>query len=750
MRNLRYILGEQSSGPENTKLAMAMAFAAVREAARRAIGHTYGDTDIVAGAALYSGQAAAAKDEGSNHLIAMLPMYLCAALREDAHYVTTTPALASHYFRETESICTILGLRSRLLSGTAAPTHDNQPPLGSDIIFGSYREFAYSYLGNHLRPDPPELIRHQNRLAVVDQIDFILIDQAAIPLVIRAPKLPDADFYHKVAAVASQLTRGTDYQISSSTGSVSLTGDGLTRGAALLRTNSLDGLEGAVVRRYLEDGLRAGDWYRRGLDYQVTDMKVVVNTEPGSRLAGNPRLEEGIRQAIEAREGLATSAEQAVWARITVAGYFQTYPRLCGISGLADRASGGLERMYGLRTVSIPGSLPPTRVDHPDLAFEEATIRLEALIREATRRHRNGQPVVIGVMTAEDGELAGAMLDDKKIPYSAVLAGDDESSAGAVAAAAVAQAGQPGSVTIVTAAATRGLDITLDGGGTSGPNARAGLLVLLAGRSRSWRSDEWLRSLAGRRGDPGESQFFLSYQDPVLRGLHSRAWNRIPARIRRRADGAPLTSVQVHVIEETRRKIAERDFERLLDQQAIEHVENHERANFYSWREELLQEGGLRSHISELIDEVAWIYVERYKDPEQLLSALARLYPTRLTISDLTMLAAQVDGSDVDRNERVKADAHAAYDRHEQFLGPETMRTTERQIISSLLSSNWSRQLSALEAMRTIPALGLSQRDWLSAYSDEANRQYAAMVERLKEDIVGHVLHSEPTGASTS
>jgi preprotein translocase subunit SecA len=746
LRALRHGLGERLSGGADAGQAMAEGFAAVREAARRTAGHRYRDCDVLAGAELYSGQAVDIDDDGFNHLIALLPAYICAASGESVHYVTNSSALAQRHFRDVEGLSSLLGLGIRLLSGTAGPAQDEDSASAADVTYGGYREFGYGYLGDHLQPEPPEGGNRKHRMAIVDQIDSILVDQASLPLVIRAPGSQDAEFHHKVAAAAGQLAPGADYEINGKTGSVTLTSNGLVEAAALLRVNTVEGLPGALLRRHLDDALRAKEWYRRGPDYQVSGGHVVINGNPGSRLAQVARLNEGVRQAVEAKEGLATSAGQAVWARITVRDYFRTYPRLSGISGVAGRAGPELERMYGLRTAGVPSGRPRTRFDHPDLSFDDADARLKALVQEAAERHQRGQSVLIGVLTAEDGQVIDRMLDQRKIQHGTVLPGDDEIAAGEAAAVAMGRAGQPGAVTIVTAAASRGCDIILNGGAippdvsatgspdVSEPGSPAGLAVLVAGRSRSGRSDSWLRGLAGRRGEPGESRFFLSLQDPLLRGLQSRAWGKVPARIRRRADGAPLTSAQEHLIDGMQRKAEQADFERLLGQQAIEDVESAQRADLYSWREELLWAGDLRNHVGALMDEVVELFISRFTDPEQLLNALARLYSTRLTVADLAE----------EREERVKADAHAAYDRHEQFIGQAAMRAAERRIISSLLSSNWSRQLSVLEAMRAATGSGLSPDDWLCAYSAEAGQRYTAMVQRIKKDIIGYVMHSEP------
>jgi preprotein translocase subunit SecA len=743
LRGLRDVLSGRLAEGQTDELAVAEAFAAVREAARRTTGRSYQDSDLIAGAVLYSGQAAEVEDDGYNNFIAILPIYLCVVFHGAVHYVTTTAELAQSSFREVESLCAMLGLRIGLISGTTASVEGYRRAFDADVTYCSHQQVIFAYLRNHLARDPLEVAECRQDLAIIDQIDSILVDQADLPLLIRAPNPPNADLYRKVAVAASQLKRGRHYEIDAGTGEVSLSGDGLTRGAALLRAGTLEGLQGALRRRDLEDALRARDWYRRGVDYQLADAQIVINSERGSRLDRVPRLQEGIRQAIEAKEGLATSPEEAVWARMTVRDYFRTYARLCGISGVVARSSSELEKIYGLHTAVVSNHRPRTRIDHPELLFEKAQARFEALVGDAAERNKAGQPVMIGVLTAEDGSFVGRLLEARKIEYSALLPGDDE-----IAASAMAQAGHPGSVTVLTSAVARGYDVILGGDITPPTNSKsealAGIAVLGAGHSRSWRSDQWLRGLTGRRGEPGETRFFLSLDDALLRGLQSRALAALPARIRERADGAPLGAVIERVIKGIQRTAERADFERRLEQLAVDDVESIQRAQIYSLRDELLYESDLADYVSKLVDEVAGLYVRRYRDPDRLLSALAQLYPTRLTISGLIRPGdgLQVGDPGAEREEQIKADAHVAYNRHEEMVGPATMRDMERRIVLSVLDSNWSQHLSELDAMRAAANLNLSPHDRLPEYRNEATKRYKVMLERTKEDIVGYLFHS--------
>jgi preprotein translocase subunit SecA len=725
LRGLRDVLSERLVGNQALEPTMAEAFSAVLEAARRAAGHSYADSDVIAGAVLYSGQAVQVKDDGYNHFVALLPGYLYALQHKSVHYVTATAALAQRSLQDVEGLGAALGLRTRLLPGNQVSREDPGPTAESDLTYASYQKLAVEYLGEHLAPGDRGAAFRKERIAIAYPIDRILIDQANLPLLISAPKSSDADYCHQMAAAAAELKRGKHYQINQVTGAVTLSAEGLAQGAALLRLHTLAGSQVAVPKRHLEDAVRARDWFRHGKDYQISDARIAIN--PGSRLDGSPRLPEGILQAVEAKEGLATSPEHAVLARITVSGYFRTYAKLCGLSGVAARAASEMESIYGLTTVVVPVEGPANRVDHPDLSFEKAQHRFTALAEDALRRHRIGRPVVIGTQTSADSALVSRLLTERKIPHRTLLPGDEEITSGFIA-----QAGNTGSVTVLTAQTASGYDI---------PVPSAGLTVLAAGRSRSRRADDSLRGLAGRRGNPGESQFYLSLEDPLLRGLQSRLWSAVPERIRRRGDASPLSSIQARVIEDIQRDAEQADAGRRHDWLAVEEVEDTQRGQVYRLIDTLAQESDLTMFIGMLIDEVTAMYVRRYPDCERLLSALALLYPTRLTMSDLMT---QAGNPDHEREKLISADAHVAYDRHEQLLGSVAMRQTERKIAYSVLTRSWSQYLAELAAMRAAVGLDDGSRDGLTEYQHEAAGRFAVMLEKVKEDILGYLFHSEP------
>lgn len=736
----RSILRQRLAGGSALSSVMAEALAAVREAVRRASGYRCPEQLLAVGAALHHGFAVEVPDDGRNALVGMFPVFLAAIQSEQAHFVTADAVIARISYDKAKDIFGLLGMRAGLVPEITAPVEDHQRVFGCDVAYGSYLQMACEYLADHLAHSPAELTGCKQQLAVVDQVDAILIDHAADPLIINAARPPDPERFQRIAVAALKLRPGAHYEIADATGRISWTAEGFRQAKQILRAD-LQSLGAAVTRRRIEDALRATDWYRRGADYRLDGGALAVIDAPGSRLAGNARLSSGVIQAIEAKEGLPASGEVAVLARTTVRDLFRRYERLCGISGQAAHASAELERLYPMNTAAVTAE-PSARIDHADVLFEKAESRFEALADDALQRHRAGQPVLIGVASAGDAPLVTRMLAQRGVDGSAMATGDQ------AAAEVFAQAGRAGAITVLTPAQPHGYDVVVNGERTA-PEGEAkpsaGLAVLVAGRSRSWRADQWVRGLAGRCGYPGESRFYLSAQDPLLRGLQSRAREAIPLRIRQRGDRVPAGKMITRLVDRVQRDAAAADFQRLLAGLAFEDVENDQRNAVYSMRDDVLLGRDLSAYVEGLIDQVAAIYVRRYPDTERLLSELADLYPTRLTLADLTVSGDSAAGSlpVTDRKALVKADARRAYRRHEEFIGAATLRNLEREFTLRVLDRNWAQHLLEMESMRTVCNSDPKPDARLEEYQGESARQFRAMLDRVKVHVAGYLFHAK-------
>jgi preprotein translocase subunit SecA len=734
----RTALSEQWAAGQARELRVAEGLAAAAEAARRATGFACAERHLVAGAALSEGHAVELADGGANAIISVLPAFVSVVSGGGVHVVAADEHLAARGFQQTKSIFALLGVASSLAPPGAAALEDHQRAFDAEVTYGSCLQMAYQYLGNHLAQDRRELVRWAPQLAVVDQVDAILIDHADDPLVIRAPMQPDAERLGKLAVTAAELNRPADYDIDDTTGIVSWSSSGLPRAAALLQGEPLDSIGAALTRRYLEDAVRARHWYRRGADYAVEHGRIIVSPTPDGKLAQNPRLRNGVLQAIEAREGLPISAELVLLARITVCDYFRLYERLAGLSGEAARAAGQLERLYRLKVAS-PAEDAPSRVDHPDVHFDQASARLAALVSDAVARHQAGQPVVVGVQSDDDARLAIQMLKKSGVRQAVLL-----TDGGQQAASAFAAAGRAGAVTVLGPRVPRGYDIAIEAGQSPGDatDPQQGLAVLVAGRSRSRRSDRWLQGLAGRRGDPGESRFYLSAQDPLLAGLQSRVMTWIPAAIRQRADGGPVGAVQARVIADVQRKAEIAGFERLLDTLAFEEAESTQRREIYAIRDRILFNA--EDYIGSLMDQLAMTYAQRYRDAGRLLKHLARLYPPELSDGNLARTLAGAQPADT--AEIIKADIRSAYRRREEFVGSDALRDIEPRIALAVLGSNWRQQLRELESMAAACGFTQRARDHLPEYQAQATKLYRALRDRVTEDTLGYLFHADPAG----
>jgi preprotein translocase subunit SecA len=731
-------LGEQRATGQARELTMAAALATAAEAARRATGFICAERHLVAGAALSEGYAVALADEGANAVISVLPAFVSAVSGAGVHVVAADEHLAARNFQQTKSIFALLGVTTSLTRPDAAPVGDHQGAFDAEVIHGSYLQMAYHFLANHLARDRRELVRWAPQLAIVDQVDAVLIDHAADPLEIRAPMQPDAERFGKLAAAAAELNRPADYDIENTTGHVSWSSSGLQRAAALLQAEQLDGIGAALIRRCLDDAVRARHWYRRGADYAVERGRIIVRPAPDGKLAENPRLRSGVLQAIEAQEALPVSAELVLLARITVCDYFRLYDQLAGLSGEAARVAGQLEQLYRLKVASPAGDVT-SRVDHPDVLFDQASARLAALVADAVARHQDGQPVVVAVQSDDDARLAAELLQKSGVRQPVLLAGG-----GPEAASAFAGAGRGGAVTVLGPRVPRGYDIAVEAGQSAGgvTESRPGLAVLVAGRSRSRRSDRWLQGLAARRGDPGQSRFYLSAQDPVLAGLQSRVMTWLPAAIRRRADGAPIGAVRARVIADVQREAEIADFERLLGRLAFEEAESAQRREIYLIRDRILLNA--EGYVGSLMGQLAGTYAQRYRDAGRLVKQLARLYPPEL--SDGNLARALASRRPAGTADIIEADLRSAYRGREEFIGSDALRDMEPRIALAVLAANWRQQLLELEAMHMTGGFTGRAREQLPDYQAQAARLYRAMRDRITEDTLGYLFHGDPAG----
>jgi preprotein translocase subunit SecA len=758
----------------------AEAFAAVREAVGRAGGPWLTDPQLAAGAALTGGMVAEIADDEGNRLVSVLPAYFHALAGKGVHIAVLDHHLARRDSAQGAAVLGFLDLNVGLVLASSGLDQRRQA-YASDVTYGEHAQFGYDYLVGNLAPDLAECVQREPYAAVVTEADSILIDQAAAPLAITARDEPDVGHYRRVADLAARLESSKSFRVCEATGAVTFSPEGAATTRAALEVSELDSAPGVILLGSLEEAIRARGWYRAGQDYVADDGKLVVSGQRGLRLAKSPRLHQGARQAVEMREGLQISRQAALLAKITVRDYFCLYQALAGLTSTAKPAATEFRQVYGLNVVHIQTAPPPTRIDHRDRYWLAGDGRLEFLVGEVARRHAVGQPVVVNSARPSECEQISGMLGDARIPYSVLKPGQDP-------AEAMAAAGRPDAVTVICGSVGRGHAIPL--GGTTGPSGKwrqtqgsgrvesdkgswpsagpaatadretvlkaGGLAVLSAGRNASSRADEWLQGLSGRHGEPGESQFFLAMDDPVMRGL--RSWFSAALPLRERARGRPAGNVMRWLVRGQQRTSEAETARHRRQTREFSDVQKLQQQQIFAKRREFLHGRDAAAQIRTAIDQAVIACASSHLDPRELHSALSGLYPIGLSIADLARVPQRPEQGDAKGAiaERIKADAHGAYDRLERVRGPQPMRDHELRVTIAVLDTEWQTHLAVLDILhdqlvRHVPDMLENERKRKSAldrYRHDAYRSFELMLDRINQRITRE-LFKYPVGPTS-
>jgi preprotein translocase subunit SecA len=740
------------------------ALACVREAAQRAVGTPLTDAQLAGGAAVHAGLVVEMKDGEGKTLTAVLAAYLHALSGQGVHVVTLDDQLARRGAGQATNVLSLLGLRVGTIDAGSSTAKQAQA-YAADVTYAAYRHFADDYLRDNLAWALDERVQRGQHAAVLDEIDSILIDKASELLGMTGRVEPDVIRYRKLAQLVAQLRGGLHYSLDAATGVVNLTEPGVAEAEAALSLSGLQRPEHASLAGLLADAIRAREWYRQGQDYVVMDGEVVVAADQrNGRLSRTIRFDRGIRQAIEACEGLHISPEEPVLARVSVAGYFRSYRSIAGLTATATASAAEFDQNFGLAVAHAPLGLPTRRVDHSDLIYRTQQAKLHDLIRSVSLRHDTGQPVAIGAPSAGAGERISQWLRQAGIAHTVLSQRTAQN-----AAAMMAGAGGRGAVTVICGTAGRGYPVRLGGDATAdsvnsqqtSPQAAqaaagsrqatgrehvlkaGGLAVLGSERSPSRRADEWLRGLAGQRGEPGESRFLISMDDPFMNGLHGGGLLGALRRSRPQSHGARVTGLMRRLVDEhlqgaeaqaaqARHAIAE--YEKVSDQQS---------GQTYRMRRAILEAGDLRAHTRAMIAAVIEASVAANPDPLPLRDSLAALYPISLTAAELTpacdepTAAAQVTA-------RVKADALTAYEHRERELSPAVLRELERKLMLGVIDREWREHISDLDRLREQGNAGSYRHDDpLGDYRHSAAQRYSDFLRRVSQQTVSNLYFLE-------
>ncbi|NUT36956.1 MAG: preprotein translocase subunit SecA [Hamadaea sp.] len=768
------------------------AFATVREAARRVLHKRHYDVQIMGGAALHFGNIAEMKTGEGKTQTALLPAYLNALSGQGVHIVTVNDYLAQRDAEWMGRVHRFLGLTVGTILPNR-PASEHRAAYECDITYGTNNEFGFDFLRDNMAWSKDELVQRGHNFAIVDEVDSILIDEARTPLIISGPAEQSARWYQEFSKVVARLERGKDgegdYEVDESKRTVSITERGIGRVEDRLGIDNLYESVNTPLVGYLNNAIKAKELYKRDKDYIVSDGEVLIVDEFTGRILHGRRYNEGMHQAIEAKEHVEIKQENQTLATITLQNYFRLYNRLSGMTGTAQTEAAEFNKVYNVGVVSIPTHRPMVRKDQPDVIYKSEKAKFEAVVEDIAERHEKGQPVLVGTVSVENSEILSQMLRRRGVPHSVLNAKYH-----AKEAEIVAQAGRKGAVTVATNMAGRGTDVLLGGnpeflaaaelrqrglteeehgddyykaleeilpGWEEACAAEAeevsdagGLYVLGTERHESRRIDNQLRGRSGRQGDPGESRFYLSLQDELMRRFRSGAVETVMDRLGL-PDDVPIESKMVsRQIKGAQTQIEAQNAEIRKNVLKYDEVMNKQRQVVYAERKRVLDGEDLHDQVRHMLDDIITAYVqgataEGYADDwdlDQLWSSLKQLYPVGMTVEELIEESGG-ERANLDPDfmlEQLKDDVHAAYDRREEQLGTDAMRELERQVLLAVIDRKWREHLYEMDYLQEGVGLrAYAQRDPLVEYQREGFDMFAQMMEGIKEEAVGFLFNLE-------
>jgi preprotein translocase subunit SecA len=766
------------------------AFATVREAAKRTLGQRHFDVQLMGGAALHLGNIAEMKTGEGKTLVATLPSYLNALAGQGVHVVTVNDYLAKRDAEWMGRVHRFLGLEVGVILTQMTPV-ERRVQYAADITYGTNNEFGFDYLRDNMAWSLEECVQRGHHYAIVDEVDSILIDEARTPLIISGPAEQSARWYVEFAKIAPRLRRGEDgegdYEVDEKKKTVGILESGVEKVEDWLGIDNLYDPVNTPLVSFLNNSIKAKELYKKDKDYVVMNGEVLIVDEFTGRILHGRRYNEGMHQAIEAKEGVPIKDENQTLATITLQNYFRLYEKLAGMTGTAVTEANEFHQIYKLGVVPIPTNMPMIRDDQADVVYQTAQSKFEACVDDIAERHEAGQPVLVGTVSVEKSEILSKMLKRRGVPHEVLNAKYHEREA-----MIVAQAGRRGAITVATNMAGRGTDIMLGGNPefiadqelhqrglspvetpedyeaawpeavTKAKRAVAeeheqvveagGLYVLGTERHESRRIDNQLRGRSGRQGDPGESRFYLSLEDDLMRLFNSERVGAIMDRLNIPPDVPVESKVVTRAIRSAQTQVEQQNFEIRKDVLKYDDVMNRQRQVIYGERREVLEGADLHEQIRGMVDEVIAGYVagetaDGYPeewDLDKLWRAFLQLFPISISIDDVVAEAggerAGLTGDFL--TEAVIADANDAYERREQEFGPEVTRELERRVVLSVLDRKWREHLYEMDYLREGIALrGYGQRDPLVEYQREGYDMFNAMMEGIKEESVGNLFN---------
>ncbi|WWW01501.1 preprotein translocase subunit SecA [Actinomadura luteofluorescens] len=802
LRELTDKYRERLADGETLDELLPEAFATAREAAKRVLGQRHYDVQVMGGAALHLGNIAEMKTGEGKTLTCVLPAYLNALAGEGVHVVTVNDYLAKRDAEWMGRVHQFLGLEVGVILPQMTPD-ERRAAYNCDITYGTNNEFGFDYLRDNMAWSLEECVQRGHNFAIVDEVDSILIDEARTPLIISGPAEQNSKWYSEFAKIVPRLKRAElvstagqvdeygpgDYEVNEKKRTVGVTESGVEKVEDWLGIDNLYDSVNTPLVSFLNNALKAKELYKRDKDYVVMNGEVLIVDEFTGRILHGRRYNEGMHQAIEAKEGVAIKDENQTLATITLQNFFRLYGKLSGMTGTADTEAAEFNKTYKIGVVPIPTNKPMVRQDVADVVYKTEQAKFEAVVDDIAERHEKGQPVLVGTTSVEKSERLSKMLKRRGIPHAVLNAKHHEKES-----AIVAEAGRKGGVTVATNMAGRGTDIMLGGN----PDFRAdlalhqrglspletpeeyeaawpealekakedvkgeheevvdagGLYVLATERHESRRIDNQLRGRSGRQGDPGESRFYLSLEDDLMRLFNSARVEAIMTRLNIPDDQPIESKIVSNAIRSAQGQVEQQNFEMRKNVLKYDEVLNRQRKVIYAERRKVLEGEDLQEQIRRMLDEVVAGYVagatgegfaEEW-DLDKLWKAFKQLYPISITVDELVEdVGGDISALDAETlAEKIREDALAAYDKREEELGAEVMRELERRVVLSVLDRKWREHLYEMDYLQEgIGLRAMAQRDPLVEYQREGYDMFNAMLDGIKEESVGYLFNLE-------
>jgi preprotein translocase subunit SecA len=731
------------------------AFAAVREARKRASNQRMFDVQLMGGIVLHEGDIAEMKTGEGKTFVASTALYLNGLAGRGAHLVTVNDYLAQRDAEWNRPVFESLGMNVAYIE-TMMPFEERKAAYAADVTYGTNSEFGFDYLRDNMAVSLEGLVQRGHPYAIVDEVDSILIDEARTPLIISGEPETAAQQYYDFARVAKQLIpfrsspgdpkgaaedAGADFEFDEKHKTVGVTPQGVAKVERALRIDNLYAPENTQLVNHLYQALKAEALYHIDVDYVIQDGEVKIVDEFTGRIMEGRRWSEGLHQAVEAKEGVKIQEEHQTMATITLQNYFRLYEKLAGMTGTAKTEEKEFVEIYDLSVVEIPTNVPVTRKDENDLVFKTKEGKFAAVARDIEERTKKGQPVLVGTIAVETSEYLSQLLTRKGIKHNVLNAKEH-----AREAEIIKDAGERGAVTIATNMAGRGVDIKLGDGVID----LGGLYVLGTERHESRRIDNQLRGRSGRQGDAGETRFYLSGEDDLVRLFAGERISGIMERFKIPEDQPMEAKILSRQIEGAQKKVEEQNFVMRKNVLKYDDVLNRHRGRIYEQRREVLEGQDLSEQIKLWIDEVVEDTVnvfteEEYAeewDLEALTNAMAGLYQTEITAAEL-----REDLAEISREaliEEFQNDARDEYEAKEEEFGSELMRELERFVVLQVVDVRWREHLENMEALREgIHLRGMAQKDPLVEYTGEGERMFTELGRIIRGEVVLHIFHAE-------